>query len=74
MAATCVSIGFFGNHETRFMDVRSAIMSMFQMMMGKFYFKEMQDSNSSLAFVYFIPFVLIFFYIVINFFSVNPTF
>lgn len=46
-------------------------MSLFQMMMGKFYFKEMKDSNSAVAFIYFIPFVLIFFYIIINFFSVS---
>lgn len=53
------------------MNVRSALMSLFQMMMGKFYFKEMKDSNSAVAFIYFIPFVLIFFYIIINFFSVS---
>ncbi|CDW74117.1 polycystic kidney disease 2-like 1 [Stylonychia lemnae] len=69
MSAMCVSIGFFGQHEERFMNANASIMTLFQMMFGEVEFQKINAANSFLAPIFFILFILAFFYIIINFFS-----
>lgn len=47
------------------------IMTLFQMMFGKFFYQEMEDANKTLAPIFFYPFIIAFFYIVLSFFSVR---
>lgn len=73
LSAVCLSMGFFGQNEARFNTVIDAIMTLFQMMFGKFFYTEMSSSNATLAPFFFYPFVISFYYIVMSFFSVRPT-
>jgi hypothetical protein len=38
MAAVCLSMGFFGMYENRFTTLNDTIMTLFQLMFGKFYY------------------------------------
>lgn len=70
-----LAIGFFGHQEYRFMNVNNTMMTLFQMIIGKFYFKSMERANPIFAPIFFYPYIIIFYYISMNFFSVkNPNF
>jgi Polycystin cation channel len=70
MAAVCLSMGFFGMYEGRFTTLNDTIMTLFQMMFGKFYYTEMEAANSTVAPIFFFPFIIVFYFIVMSFFSV----
>eukprot|EP00347_Sterkiella_histriomuscorum_P005839 403355073 len=69
ISAMVCGIGFFGQEEARFYNPNAAIMTLFQMMFGKFYYSEMAQANQSVAPLFFIPYILLFYFIIINFFS-----
>lgn len=71
MAAVCLSMGFFGMYENRFTTLNDTIMTLFQLMFGKFYYKEMEDANSTGAPIFYFPFIIVFYFIVMSFFSVR---
>jgi ABC-type transporter lipoprotein component MlaA len=62
-------MSFFGKYEVRFNTVVDGIMTLFQMMFGKFFYGEMEQANVTLAPVFFYPFIVTFNFIVLSFFS-----
>jgi hypothetical protein len=69
MAAVCLSMGFFGQYEDKFSTVENTIMTLFQMMFGKFFYDEMEHANADLTPLFYFPYIIIFFFIVLSFFS-----
>ncbi len=71
ISSTTMSIGFFGHKKERYSSFQDAMMSLFQMLFGKYFYSDMQEANNKLAIIYVLPCIVIFFYIVMQFFSVS---
>ena len=67
----CLCMGFFGLNVGRFSTMTGTIMALFQQMVGSIFYTDMAAGNPSLAPIVFYIFMIMFFFIIMSFFSVR---
>ena len=59
---------FFGFKEEMFSTLGQAAMTLFLMIMGEVNFAEMDEANPEMSYIFFFPFMILFFLILLNMF------